>query len=240
MQIHKINNAISIYSPKYNAPAKSGNLPCQNKNNPLNKIPSENIKANFLPSFGKFKKVGEVVITDRKTNNPVKATLKRETYGDSDYSYQLFADNELVGFMDLQCESLFPEDRFVITEPDDIFPEVKHLRTIRGDKYAGIGSSLINVAIDESKRRGKNGALWLTAEKGYAYSLSEYRNNESPIPFYYKLGFRAVDPSMDYFIQNCLAKSEYNLMPSSELLILSSEAAQARNKYLARHYTINY
>ena len=238
MKIQKITGALNTYSPKYTAPVKSGNLSCLNNYISVNQIPSENIKANFIPSFGKFKKIGEAKIIDRNTNETKNAVIKRETFGDSDYSYQLFVDNEMVGFMDLKCESLFPEDKFIITEPDDVFPEVKHIRTLRGDKYSGVGSALINVAIDESKRRGKNGALWLTAETGYAYQLSKYRQNESPIPFYYKLGFRAVDPAEDYYIQHCLAQNEYNLMPSSELLILTSETVKERNKYLARHYTM--
>ena len=96
---------------------------------------------------------------------------------------------------------------------------------------------LINAAINESKKRGKNGSLWLKTEKGYAHSLSDYRKNENPIPFYYKLGFRSMDKEMDSFIKRCIKTSNYFSLPPSEILLLSSAKVEDFNKYYSKYYS---
>ena len=97
----------------------------------------------------------------------------------------------------------------------------------------------VNAAIEESKSRGKNGSLWLTSETGYASSYSDYRKNENPIPFYYKLGFKSLNPKRDSYIRECIEKSQFNMLPSSEVLILTSEAVKAKNKELANSFTFS-
>ena len=208
------------------------------KNIPVKNIPTESIKANYIPSFGRLKTVGEITIYDRETKSPVSAKIKRDSYGRSDLDYQLHVNGEQVGYMRLICDSLFPEDNFVISEPDDIFPEIRNLRTIKGDKYEGIGSALVSIAVEESRRRGKNGAVWLASERGYAYNLSPYRQYENPIPFYYKLGFKAVNPKEDEYIRKCIENDKTYNLPDSSLLLLTSEAAKAKNKYLSKTFTI--
>ncbi len=198
---------------------------------------SENIKANFCPAFGKYKKAGNVMLIDKEDGTLKSATLKREKYGKDFISYKLFVNGEEAGYMDMNCSSVFPEDdNFVLTEPDNVIPEIEHIRSLAGNKYAGIGSALVNAAINESISRGKNGCLWLRTEKGYAWSLSEYRANENPIPFYYKLGFKAPDVNIDKLISRCLEKSDYKHLPDSALLLLTSEAVKQKNKYFASHF----
>lgn len=213
---HKVQNAISSFE--------------QN-------ISVENFKANFLPSFGRFRKISEVVLTDRETNNPVLAEIKRDKYGNDLFSYKIFVKGQEAGFMDLNCESLYPEGDFVVPEADNVFPEIKHLRSLMGDKYSGIGTALVNEAINESIKRHKNGSLWLTSEQGYANSFSKYRQNENPIPFYYKLGFKTLNPKQDKYIRDCLESSKYNMLPSSEVLILTSDAVKNRNEKRSLDYT---
>lgn len=201
-------------------------------------VSSENYKANFLPSFGKFRKISDVMLKDRNSGKYVSAELKRDRYGSDYFSYKIFVKGNEAGYMDLNCESLYPEDQYVVPEADNIFPEIRHLRSLLGDKYEGIGTTLVNAAIEESKARGKNGSLWLTTETGYASSFSDYRKNENPIPFYYKLGFKSLDPQQDNYIRQCLEKSQYNMLPSSEVLILTSDAVKAKNNELANNFTI--
>ena len=238
MQIQKVTNVLYCNNAVRSDKQRTAGKACSNNNLSLNNVPSENIKANFLPSFGRLRNVGTVTLTDRNTKMPVKATVKKDSFGSSDFQYQLYMGKECLGYMDLLCDSLFPEDLYVISEPDDIFPEIRHLRSLRGDKYEGIGSSLVSIAVEESRKRRKGGAVWLSTEKGYAREMSNYRKDENPIPFYYKLGFRAVDSKVDKLIQECIKNTDYNKLPPSALLLLSSSAANAKNKYLAKTFTI--
>lgn len=63
-------------------------------------------------------------------------------------------------------------------------------------QYRGIGTELIKSAIKESSRNGYNGRLVVSAANG----------NVSPVPFYYKCGFRFEDSklnkSMDVFFHS--------------------------------------
>jgi len=199
------------------------------------KIPLDALKSNFCLSFGKYRKVGDVVLINKDTEKPVVASLRKEKIGDF-VSYKIFTGKEEAGYMDMEKEALFPEGDYVLTEPDNVIPKVSHLRSLLGDKYSGIGTSLINAAVKESLNSGKNGSLWLNAEKGYARGFSQYRSDENPIPFYYKLGFRAVEPGVDKFIKKCLENSDYRNLPDSALLLLTPDAIKAKNKYFAQNF----
>ena len=111
------------------------------------------------------------------------------------------------------------------------------MRTLKGEQYAGIGSALLSVAVDESKKYGRKGALWLVSEEGYARTYSAYRRNESPIPFYYKLGFKALDKKVDQIIKEGINSSNYNKLPRSVVLLLPSSKADYLQKYYENHYT---
>ena len=209
---------------------------CHSVNVSFDSIPAEAIKANFCPSFGKYRKVDDITLLDKNTGFNVKASLSKEKIGDF-VSYKIFVDKKEVGFMDMNCSSLFPEGDYVLTEPNNVIPEITHLRSLAGEKYSGIGTALVNAAVKESKKRGNDGCLFLTAEKGYGRTFSNYRSGESPIPFYYKLGFKAVDPKVDRLIEECIEKSNYNMLPDSALLLLTPEAISRKNKYFSKNYT---
>lgn len=200
-------------------------------------IPSSAIKAKYCPSFGKYRKAGTVMLTDRETGQPVKAVLKKEVIGDY-VSYKIYKGKEEAGYMDMNCDSILPEQTDLIWIEDNVIPEIEHLRTLDGEKYSGIGTALINAAVAESIKRGKNGNVWLCAQKGYAAGLSPYRKNENPIPFYHKLGFEALDIGQEYFIRDCLKKTEYDKLPCSTLMLLTPDAIKAKNKYFSENYKL--
>ena len=199
-------------------------------------IPLDAIKSRYCPSFGKFRKVDDVTLLDKNSGFNVKASLCREKIGDY-VSYKIFVNRKEAGYMDMNCRSLFPEGDYVLTQPDNVIPKITHLRSILGERYSGIGTALVNAAVKESRKRGNDGCLFLTSEKGYARDLSDYRKNENPIPFYYKLGFEAVDPKLDKFIKQCIAESKYDMLPDSALLLLTPEAIAQKNKYFSKNYT---
>lgn len=206
---------------------------------PVSKLSSENIKANFLPSFGKFKTVDYAYVIDKDTDKYKKAKLQKEMQGDYG-CYKLVIAKEEAGRMDIKYDSPFPEeDMLPESETDKNFPEVRHLRSFLGNKYSGIGTVLINRAILDSKNAGKNGKLWLSAESGYDYSSSSYRSLESPIPFYYKLGFKSPDESVDKEIQKYIDKKRYNMLPEEALLILPEENVHIAEDYYNKKFADN-
>ncbi len=210
-------------------------------------IPFYAFKSKYCPSFGKYKKTGDVYLIDRKTGDNVKASLRKETIGKYYSSFKIYTERKEAGYLEMENDALFSDDEgYVLTEGDNyvltkevdsILPKVLHLRSLRGDEYAGIGTALVNAAVQESLKKGKNGYLWLAAEKGYDYSSSLYRSGENPIPFYYKLGFKAVNPVTDEFIKHCLEQSKYNELPDSAILLLTPGAIKAKNKYFAEKYS---
>ena len=235
----KINPINSIYNSSHIHKKYITNKN-SNQGNSKTNYTADNVKANFLPSFGDLKKVGEAEIIDRRTGKPVIATIKKENFGEDDITYKLYIKKKELGYMDMQLHSLIPDDDYKSSEklPYEIFPEIKHLRTLSGDEYSGIGSTLINIAVNESQKNGYDGALWLITDKGFAKTLSSYRSNENPIPFYYKLGFKALDGNKDESIKKWINKSMYNMLPDSELLMLTPEAAKEKNKYFCENFTL--
>lgn len=203
-----------------------------------NEIPTSSIKANYLPSFGKFKIAGKTTITDRKTGEAKTAIIKREDYGDY-IEFKLTIGKDTAGFLNMDLNSLIPEDGFLVTESSNYQPEIKHLRSILGEKYSGIGTELIKVAVQESFNRGKNGNLWLETETGFGSFYSDYRSGENPIPFYYKLGFESPKISENYYIKRCLEKGAYRSLPDNALLMLTPEARDNMLDELFNNPTIN-
>ncbi len=192
--------------------------------------PVDCLKAKFIPSFGKMKTVGEAVIYDRKTKEPVQATVKKDHYYNEYLIYHLFVGKKKVGEMTMMMHADLPDyydDRLSDEDfiEDKTVPQVMSLRTIEGEKYSNIGTSLIGLAIDESMKTEHKGAIWVDSCKGYDKLSSPYRSGENPIPFYYKLGFRAID-GQDVKIRELLSKGDYENLPSLAFLHLSVDAAR--------------
>lgn len=193
---------------------------------------------NNLPSFCQFRKVGQAQIIDRKTGEEINATIKKENMLDEYISYQMLVKNNLIGYIDITVHPEAPkkaEQNANNPISYETMPEVSHLRSIEGDKYAKIGSTLINLAIEESKNHDGKGAIWLEAEKGYKKAESAYRSDENPIPFYYKLGFRAVDQS-DEKIRQLIENGNIEELPDKAILVLEPDNI-SYNAYLARNYS---
>lgn len=198
-------------------------------------LPASVYKANFIPTFGKYRKVKDIFLMNKNTEMNTKAELMKDTIGDS-VSFKVMVNREEAGYLDMNCNSIFPEDDFLCSEPDNNIPEVRHLRSLLGDRYYGIGTELMNAAVNESVVRGKGGSLWLKAEQGYARTLSKHRRDENPIPFYYKLGFRSLDEKLDNYIKTCIDRNSYGMLPESAVLLLSSSDYPKFKKYYANHF----
>ena len=201
----------------------------------INNVPTNCIKANYLPNFGKYKKVADITLIDKDTERPVRASLRKERTGDF-ISFEITTGRkDQAGFLHMDLE---PEDIYQIPQNKngETIPEVTHLCSIKGDKYKGIGTTLIRAAINESLKENKNGALFLHAETGYGKGYTNHRKDESPIPFYYKMGFKAFYEMIDSLIQDCLNKADYENLPPSALLILSEDTVKAKNIQFSKNY----
>ena len=205
-------------------------------NKPTLKAPLDSIKANYLLSFGNFKKVGTAALIDKKTGEEINATVKKEEFTGAFILYELYIGRKRVGYMDMVPVSDIPVYNTI--DPFQIYSEIGHIRSLDGDKYAKIGTTLVNLAIEESKNQGNQGAMWLISEKGYQRTVSKYRSNENPIPFYYKLGFKAFDKLEDEKIRELLKQKRFDELPDKALLILSKEDANSNNKYLEKNFDI--
>lgn len=189
----------------------------------------ENIKANFMPSFSAARKVGKAKITEKETGKAIFADVKKDTIG-SYVTFTLNVGRKKLGFLTMNRDSLYPVAQHVLTLPTDNIPKVTNLRTIEGSKYSGIGTALIKTAVQESYNNNSYGNLWLNAEKGYERTLSSYRSNENPIPFYYKMGFTSPDKETDRHIRRCLEEGRLQNLPDITMLLLTSES---RDKWLS-------
>lgn len=238
MKIQNNNNYLFTNTTSYAKPKHKEDFVVKNKTLPVKEIPLNSIKANFAPNFGKYKKVKNIKLLDKDTEMLVNASVVKENIGDYS-SYKIMVGRKEAGYMDMETTpSVFnnmPAEHKYLNE----IPEVKHLRSTMGDKFYGIGTELINTAIEESTKAGKGGRLWLSAEKGYGALYSQHRRDESPIPFYYKLGFRAIDEKYDKIIKDALDKKEYERLPEEATLILSGQGLYDFNKYYCSHFGYN-
>ena len=91
-------------------------------------IPTYAIKANYLPNFGKYKKVADITLIDKDTERPVRASLRKERTGDF-ISFEITTGRkDQAGFLHMDLE---PEDIYEI-------PQNKNGETIPGAITLGI------------------------------------------------------------------------------------------------------
>lgn len=228
MIISQIN---SIQQPKYfNRDIQQQKQPLLHLNSSAitSNYTSENVKANFIPNFGAFRTVGRTTLLDKETLKEVPVDIKRERIGDYT-EFRIMVGRKKVGYLGMTSNATYPFPDHIIRRQNDNIPKVKYLRSIDGEKYAGIGTALIKAAISESLSKKQDGDLWLVSTKGFGCQDSSYRRNENPIPFYYKIGFVSKNKDENQYIKECLNAKRYDKLPDIAVLILSTKA---RNKWL--------
>lgn len=218
-QVSSLNR--SRYINKYNqAPAQVNSY---EGNSPVTNYSAENIKANFIPSFQGYRIVGTTMLINLDTLKPVPANIRRERIGDFS-NFEIMINGKRAGLMSMDCDSTYPIAAHVMKYPSDNIAEITALRSLMGDKYYGIGTTLIKAAIAESLAKKKDGNIWLTSEKGYRKFDSPHRSDENPIPFYYKVGFESKDERENENIKELLRQMKYDELPISTILMLKDSA----------------
>lgn len=240
MNILSFNMSNSVNSLKNFTTKNYGQL--RNDVEKANSVDSFNCSENrvnsvYLPSFCKYKTIGYTFLKDKDTDQLKKVVIQKENQGNYG-SFRAMIDRKEAGRMDIKYEAVQPDmPKITAVKEDCEIPEVRHIRSYLGDKYKGIGTTLMNVAVLESKRVGKGGRLWLSAEKGYDFASSEHRSMESPIPFYYKLGFRCTDEKTDKEILKNTQEKKYENLPDEALLSLDENNVRVLENYFNDRYT---
>ena len=108
--------------------SKSANVNNSANNMSFGSLPANAYRANFVPSFGKYKKVKDVPVYDRGTELPIRATLLRDNIGDF-VSYRLMSGRTELGYMQMNCDSIFKEDKYLVSsdcENPDVYNQFRY------------------------------------------------------------------------------------------------------------------
>lgn len=239
MKISKILN----YQPNYKF------LPLQNAKNAAtlnsqqadiknSKLPVGASSAVYHPSFCKRVHDKNVQIIDRNTGIVNVVSLNKENQRDL-VRFSLTSKNKEIGSMFLKYDCPMPQKYCNNPEVQKTIPCVINLEIKQGDKFLGVGTALLNLAIEESIKNGKNGSLLLLAENSFPFYFNGTTliESENSIQFYYKMGFEATDKELDDNIRKGLRTSNTESFPDEVLLFLPEN----RQGYLRRYYrTQNY
>lgn len=221
----KISPILSYYTPVFKAgKAKEKNSkPSEFQIMPSLEFPEA---VSIIPDFGieKCRKVKTVYLIDKKNNDIIYADLlKHRNYP----KYEVRVKGKLAGYMHISDNGYLPEcDNVPEALKNKEIPKITGLRSIMGDKYSGIGSALINEAIEHSKKLKKNGMLWLMASCGYDNYASKYRSNDNPVPFYKKCGFTCIQKETEKKVNFALKNNQPGFLPETVNMLLTPENAE--------------
>ncbi len=204
---------------------KNSNKYNVNQTSPIKSVPVEVLKANYINSLEEYEKIKEIPIKERASNETINASLYKSR-NKTHPSFQIRIGDKVAGYMKMDCISGLPFGmKNTCVGNDAVIPCISDLRTILGSEYSGIGTALVKEAIRTSKKNGAQGSLWLYSMEGFEKNKSSYRRGENPLPFYFKLGFRANDDLIDNMIIKAIKKNKPKDLPPMCILFLTPEAA---------------
>lgn len=157
---------------------------------------------------------------------------KGVTNFDAGYSISVEDANNIYG---LAVVTLPEKSAFLANLPDGYNDTAVELKFLAGsDKTKGAGTELIKQVVKDSCDLGYNGRVKLTACGGSLPSLfnaiaGAEKMKTSPVPFYYRCGFRFVDEGMNELTEQGLINLSKGLEysgPSSGNMFLPDDAIQ--------------
>ncbi len=221
MKITPINYYVPIF--KAEKIKKDNQKPCEYS---LTKHPDFPQAVNIRPDFGieRCRKIKTVYLIDKANGDIIYADLlKHQKFP----KYEVRVRGKLAGYMNISDNGYLPEcDNVPENLKNEGLPKITGLRSILGDKYSGIGSALINEAIEHSKKINKNGAIWLLASSGYDNYASKYRSNDNPVPFYKKCGFICIKKETEKKVNLALKNKQPYLLPETVNMLLTPDNAE--------------
>lgn len=140
----------------------------------------------------KLAKDSEFITLKDKFNNPVSVCINETRKN----SRSLLSDGESLGFCDFsECNAPIIGDNYPNYYKNRKYLYVNSLSSSR--KLKGIGTELIKEIVRESYKRGMGGRVCLNA------STTKAELN-SPVPFYYKLGFQSTRKDLQKKIETSM------------------------------------
>lgn len=240
MKINNISNSILLN--QYKSPVFSAKKDSEDTNEkyPLQTLSEFPKPVTFFPDFGieKCRKIKTVYLIDKTNGDIIYADLlKHKNY----LKYEVRIKGKVAGYMFISDNSYMPEcDNVPENLKDKGIPKITGLRSILGDKYSGIGSSLINAAIDHSKKTKRDGAVWLMASCGYDNYASKYMSNENPVPFYKKCGFNCIKKDTEKKVNFAIKNNQSYLLPETVNMLLTPENAEKFQIKYNKKYRVEF
>lgn len=170
---------------------------------------NKNIEVNFLPTALKKIKnqIYRIHIFDKIENKPVEALLQYKYLQDEETPLNIYSKNDasIIGTAKIDFK------RWFIKGFDEPCVYLTALQNHNPDKYKGIGSTLIQAAIELSLKPGSKGDVFLLAN-------NKFNKKNDPFIFYYRQGFTTIHP-----LQEELSIKKY-LKRTQEILNINSES----------------
>ena len=165
------------------------NIEVKVKKNPFQKFIDfqhlQHIRRNLI-------KEGQFITLKDRFNNPVNVCINETRKN----SRSLSSGSESLGFCDFsECNAPIIGDNYPIYYKNKKYLYINSLSSSK--KIKGIGTELIKEIVRESYKRGMGGRVCLTA------STTKSELN-SPVPFYYKLGFQSTRKNIQAKIENAM------------------------------------
>ena len=162
-------------------------------------------------------KAGKTTIINRSTGKPIDVTITHDV-NEGMTKYKMYTSENgvyrILGTIDV---APITTDCFTSSIRDHCGSEaleVKYLASALGNEYRGIGTQLMQVAVEHSIQHGYEGKIVLLANNDTPYYT--YRSSGSPVPFYRKLGFSTgysgVDAAIDAGIEAVKSGGKYQTM----------------------------
>ena len=231
----KISPVLNYYNPVFRA-KKAKEVNSKQKEYVLQTREDFPKPVSIIPDFGieKCRKIKTVYLIDKTNGDIIYADLlKHKNYP----KYEVRVKGELAGYMHISDNGYLPEcDNAPENLKDVGIHKITGLRTIMGNKYSGIGSALINEAIEHSKKIKRKGAIWLMASDGYDNYASRYMANVNPVPFYKKCGFTCIQKKTEEKVNLALKKNLPFLFPETVNMLLTPENAKKFQAKYSKKY----
>lgn len=152
-----------------------------------------------------------VEIINKGTGEKLAIQLKSTVSPHAKYRIEAKSEKGYCGLADIDI----PDERYVANLPEyykvkdgnmTSALEIKFIGT--SANYKGIGTEIVRQVVQDSQRMGYDGRVWLSACIGSLPNdvkcLAGAKNITSPVPAYYKMGFRFDDPELNQRVEKGL------------------------------------
>lgn len=186
--------------------------------------------AKYNEILPKMENTTPVKVKDKSTGKDIELSLQKviPNYGGS-YQIQALGDKSLYGIAEISMPGGYD---FIPNLPEKYCDNALEIKFLSSSQFAkGTGKELVKQAVADSKKLGYDGKVWLDACGGSLPSrmsaLAGEKIKSTPVPFYYKCGFRFKDESLNKLAQEGIENLNKGLKyngPNEGVMFLADEA----------------